>query len=56
MQQENNVKGENNCNITHYEIGKNIRNVIKKNGGTMPEKMERPNKSLKELKHKNILK
>ena len=51
-----NVQGENNCNITHYEIGKNIRNVIKKNGGTMPEKMERPNKSLKELKHKNILK
>lgn len=51
-----NVQGENNCNITHYEIGKNIRNVIKKNGGTMPEKMERPNKSLKELKNKNILK
>ena len=51
-----NVQGENNCNITHYEIGKNIRNVIKKNDGTMPEKMERPNKSLKELKHKIILK
>ena len=49
MQQENNVQGENNYNITNFEIGK-------KNGGTMPEKMERPNKSLKELKHKNILK
>lgn len=37
-------------------IGKNIRNLLKKNGGTMPDEMERPNKSLKELEHKNILK
>lgn len=49
MQQENNVQGKNNYNIANYEIGK-------KNVGTMPEKMERPNKSLKELKHKIILK
>lgn len=56
MQQENNVQGKNNYNIANYEIGKNNRNVIKKNDGTIPEKMERPNKSLKELKHKNILK
>ena len=56
MQLENTVHGENNSNITNYEIGKNIRDFLKKNVGTMPEKMERPNKSLKELKHKNILK
>ena len=44
-----NIKGEGNANITHYNIGKNIREVIAKNGGTMPEKLPTPNKSLKEL-------
>ena len=43
------IKGENNANITHYNVGKNIRDVIKKNGGTMPEDLPTPNKSLKEL-------
>ena len=43
------IKGENTANITHYNIGKNIREVIAKNGGTMPENLPTPNKSLKEL-------
>ena len=43
------IKGENNANITHYNIGKNIREVIAKNGGTMPENLPTPDKSLKEL-------
>ena len=41
------IKGENNANITHYNIGKNIREVIAKNGGTMPENLPTPQKSLK---------
>ncbi len=49
----NNIKGENNTNITHYNIGKNIREVIAKNGGTMPEDLPRPNKSLKEIEMEN---
>ena len=48
-----NIKGENNANKTHYNIGKNIREVIEKNGGTMPEKLPTPNKSLKELEKIN---
>ncbi len=44
-----NIKGENSANDTHYNIGKNIREVIAKNGGTMPEKLLTSNKSLKEL-------
>lgn len=44
-----NVKTENKANTTHYNIGKNIREVIAKNGGTMPEDLPRPKKSLKEL-------
>lgn len=43
------IEGEENANKTHYTIGKNIREVIKKNGGTMPEQLPTPNKSLKEL-------
>ena len=34
---------------THYEVGKEIRNTIKKLGGTMPEDLPTPEKSLKEL-------
>ena len=44
-----NVYGEKNANETHYNIGKNIREVIAKNGGTMPEDLPTPKKSLKEL-------
>ena len=46
---KDNIKGGNNANKTHYNIGKNIREVIKKNGGTMPEKLPTPEKSLKEI-------
>ena len=44
-----NVSNENDANQAHYNIGKNIREVIVKNGGTMPEKLPTPKKSLKEL-------
>ena len=44
-----NIKGENNANITHYNIGKNVREAIKKNGGEMLEELPTPNKSIKEL-------
>ncbi len=44
-----NIKNESDANKTHYTIGKNIREVIEKNGGTMPEDLPTPKKSLKEL-------
>ena len=44
-----NIKLENDANKTHYEVGKEIRNTIKKLGGTMPEDLPTPEKSLKEL-------
>ena len=43
------INTESKANITHYNIGKNIREVIAKNGGTMPEDLPTPKKSLKEL-------
>ena len=44
-----NIKLENEANKTHYEVGKEIRNTIEKLGGTMPENLPTPDKSLKEL-------
>ena len=44
-----NIKLESKANETHYKVGKEIRNTIKKLGGTMPENLPTPEKSLKEL-------
>ena len=44
-----NIRGEKNANLTHYNVGKSIRETIKKIGGTMPEDLPTPDKSLKEL-------
>ena len=51
-----NIKGENNANIVHYEVGKKVRDTIKELGGTMPEDLPTPNKSLKELNNKKGVK
>lgn len=53
---KDNIYGEEEANQTHYNIGKNIREVIAKNGGTMPEKLPTPEKSLKELERQEIYK
>lgn len=45
----NNIDKEAEANKTHFRIGRNIREVIKKNGGTMPEDLPTPRKSIKEL-------
>ena len=47
------VQVENNASDIHYEVGKEIRYTIKKLGGTMPEDMPTPEKSLKELEKEN---
>ena len=48
-----NVQGEDNANDVHYNVGKEIRNTIKRIGGTMPEDLPTPDKSLKELEKEN---
>ena len=50
---KDNVKTEKEANETHYTIGKNIREVIAKNGGIMPEDLPTPKKSLKQLEKEN---
>lgn len=48
-----NVDNEYTANSVHYEIGKIVRKAIKEAGGTMPEDLPTPNKSLKELEKEN---
>ena len=50
---KDNIQGEKEANKTHYKIGKNIREVIAKNGGTMPEDLPTHKKSLKQLEKEN---
>ncbi len=51
---KDNIQGEAEANNTHYNIGKNIREVIEKNGGTMPEELLTPKKSLKQLEKEKM--
>lgn len=44
-----NVDNEYTANSVHYEVGREVRNSIEKLGGTMPENLLMPDKSLKEL-------
>lgn len=48
-----NIQGERDAKETHYEVGKEVRNTIKRLGGTMPEDLPTPEKSLKELEKEN---
>ena len=44
-----NIQGKNNANQTHYAVGKKVRETIKELGGTMPEKLPVPEKSITQL-------
>ena len=51
-----NVQGEGNANDVRYNVGKEVRNTIKRIGGTIPEDLPTPDKSLTELeKNKNLI-
>lgn len=41
------VKGKENANQTHYDVGKKVRQKIADLGGTMPENLPTPEKSIK---------
>ncbi|MEG2740471.1 DNA damage-inducible protein D [Clostridium sp.] len=43
------IKGKGNANKTHYEVGKTVRETIEKLGGTMPEELPTPQKSIKQI-------
>lgn len=47
--QKENIEGEANAKKVHNLVGKEIRKTIKRLGGTMPENLPTPTKSLKEI-------
>ena len=51
--QRDKVDNEYTANSVHYEIGKKVRNAIKDIGGTMPEDLPNPNKSIDEIEKNN---
>lgn len=44
-----NIQGKTKANQTHYEVGKKVRETIKELGGTMPEDLPTPTKSIKQI-------
>lgn len=43
------IVGKEEANRTHYEVGKKVRQTIKELGGTMPEDLPTPTKSIKQI-------
>ena len=50
---KDNAQGENNANQVHYDVGKKVRKAIADIGGTMPEALPTPDKSLKQIEKEN---
>lgn len=44
-----NIQGKDNANRTHFEVGKKVRQTIAELGGTMPEDLPIPEKSIKQI-------
>lgn len=44
-----NIQGKQEANKTHFEVGKKVRDTIKDLGGTMPEDLPTPEKSIQQL-------
>lgn len=43
------VQGKVQANTTHFEVGKEVRGTIERLGGTMPEDLPTPTKSIQDL-------
>lgn len=43
------IVGKDNANKTHYEVGRKVRETISELGGTMPEDLPTPGKSIKQI-------
>lgn len=49
------IQGKEEANKTHFEVGKKVRQTISELGGTMPEDLPTPEKSVKQIEkeHEN---
>ena len=46
------IQGKEKANQTHFEVGKEVRDTIKRLGGTMPEDLPTPKESIQQLEKK----
>lgn len=44
-----NIRGKEKANQTHYEVGRKVRQTIAELGGTMPEDLPTPKKSIRQI-------
>lgn len=49
------VQGKKEANETHYKVGKKVRDTIAELGGTMPENLPTPEKSIKQIEKESEL-
>lgn len=50
-----NIIGKDAANKTHFEVGRKVRQTIKELGGTMPEDLPTPSKSIKQIEREQKL-
>ena len=48
------INGSEKATATHYEVGREVRAAIKKIGGTMPEDLPTPKKSIKQIEKEQM--
>lgn len=48
-----NIQGKENANKTHFDVGQKVRQTIADLGGTMPENLPTPEKSIKQLERES---
>ena len=51
-----NVQGADKANLTHYTVGKEVRAAIERVGGTMPENLPTPDKSISQIEREQLKK
>lgn len=50
------INNEHEACTTHHKVGRAVRDTIKKLGGTMPEELPTPKKSIKEIEKEELQK
>lgn len=51
-----NIRGKDAANKAHYAVGRKVRQTIKDLGGTMPENLPTPDKSIKQIEREQAKK
>lgn len=49
-----NIQGKKEAGDTHYKVGKKVRQTIAELGGTMPEELSTPQKSIKQIEREEV--